>query len=76
MKLRLLTVSNSAVKQIGLRIVAIIFAITFLQSLPQGQLPTTYDLYRGIVAGIIAALLLLEKGNGTSTPNPNIPLGK
>lgn len=73
MKLRLLAVGNSKMQQIGLRVVLIVFAITFLQSLPQGQLPTTVDFYRALLAGVIAGLLMLEKGNGSIPGNANIP---
>jgi hypothetical protein len=46
---------------IGLRIVIIIFAITFLSSLPSGHLPTFIDLWKALVAAAIAALVLLER---------------
>jgi hypothetical protein len=70
MKLPVRLLSNLSSTSVGLRVVVVVFAVTLLQNLPLGQLPTEYDLYKAGVLGAIAALLLLE-GNPGSNSNPN-----
>ena len=55
------------------RLIAIVFAIVLLQNLPGGQLPTVTDLYKAVVLAAIAALLLLQKGEGGGA-GTNIPV--
>lgn len=70
MKIQLMRVKNdNSIKRIGLRLVVIVFLITLLTNLPQGNVPTLPDIYKALIAALIAALLLLEKGekeNGES----------
>jgi hypothetical protein len=62
MKWNLINGQNSGKNlHIGLRIVIIIFSITFLSTLPSGYLPSLIDLYRAGLAAAIAALVLLER---------------
>jgi hypothetical protein len=61
MKLPVRLLSNLSASNVGLRVVIVVFAVTFLQNLPLGQLPTPYDLYKALVLGAVAGLLLLER---------------
>jgi hypothetical protein len=46
----------------GLRLIAIIFMVSFIANLPQnGFLPDIYSLYRALIASCLAALMLLER---------------
>ena len=66
MRVRLLRISNGgSVKLLGARLVLMVFLVTFLSSLPSGQLPTLLDLYHGMLSAAIAALVLLEKSDSS-----------
>jgi len=69
-RLRLLWIQNGTSKrQLGYRLVAIVFLVTFLSNLPASYIPQWGDLYRAGIAAAIAALLLLEKEE-TETAQP------
>jgi len=62
MKWKLISGLNSGKNMhLGLRIVIIIFLITFISNLPSGNLPSIVELYKATVAAVIAALILLER---------------
>ena len=58
---------------IGWRLVAIVFVVTLLSNLPTGNIPNLVDIYRACIAAGIAALLLLEKGEGGDS---NLPVSQ
>lgn len=72
--MRMLTIRNGqANKRVGLRLVVIIFLVTFLSGLPQGGLPTLLDLYKALLASGITALLVLERSEAAPPDQPGNP---